>query len=190
MVRTRFWAAALLLVVASSCSSKSETEPGSSGESGRYKAPPPMTIDSAKSYKAAVLTSKGTIELSLDAKAAPITVNNFVFLARERYYDGLVFHRVEPGFVVQGGDPSGTGSGGPGYTIADEPSPLLHEIGALGMAKSTAPNSAGSQFYITLSAQPSLDGRYTVFGKVAAGLDVAQKIARGDVIQRITITEN
>ncbi|MBX3187503.1 MAG: peptidylprolyl isomerase [Labilithrix sp.] len=178
-----------LCLLAVSCSSKGDGA-GSSGEPGRYASAPPMTLDAAKTYKATLLTSKGTIELTLDAKAAPVTVNSFVFLARDRYYDGLVFHRVEAGFVIQGGDPTGTGSGGPGYTIADEANGLLHDVGAVGMAKSAAPNSAGSQFYITLSPQPSLDGRYTVFGKVASGLDVAQKIAKGDAIERITITEN
>ena len=162
---------------------------GASGAPGRYSQAPAMTIDSAKTYTATIVTSKGTIELSPDAKAAPITVNNFVFLARDRYYDGLTFHRVEAGFVIQGGDPEGTGAGGPGYTIPDEASGLKHGDGALAMAKTAAPNSAGSQFYITLGAQPSLDARYTVFGQVTGGKDVAPKIARGDTITSVTITE-
>src|SRR5690606_37348663 len=116
------------------------------------------------------------IELSLDAKAAPVTVNNFVFLARDRFYDGLTFHRVEAGFVIQGGDPAGDGSGGPGYSIPDEASALRHVDGALAMAKSARPDSAGSQFYITLGAQPDLDDRYTVFGAVTSGKDVARAI--------------
>lgn len=148
-----------------------------------------MTIDTSKSYKASIITAKGTMEVTLDAKAAPVTVNNFVFLAKDRFYDGLTFHRVEPGFVIQGGDPNGDGSGGPGYTIADEQSGLLHDEGAIAMAKSSAPNSAGSQFYVTLGAQHDLDGRYTVFGKVTAGNDVPAKIGVGDVITRITIAE-
>lgn len=161
----------------------------SSGNGKSWSSPPAMSIDSAKSYSATMVTSKGTIELSLDAKAAPITVNNFVFLAREKYYDGLQFHRVEPGFVIQGGDPQGTGNGGPGYTILDEKSALKHVDGALAMAKSREPNSAGSQFYITLGPQESLDGNYTVFGLVTAGRDVASKIVVGDKIVSVAITE-
>ena len=148
-----------------------------------------MSIDTAKTYSATMVTSKGTIELSLDAKAAPITVNNFVFLARDKYYDGLSFHRVEPGFVIQGGDPDGNGTGGPGYSIPDEASGLSHIDGALAMAKSSTPNSAGSQFYITLGPQTALDGRYTVFGAVTAGKEIASQIAIGDEIKSITITE-
>ena len=148
-----------------------------------------MTIDVNKSYKATIVTAKGTMEIALNAKAAPVTVNNFVFLAKDRFYDGLTFHRVEPGFVIQGGDPNGDGSGGPGYTIADEQSGLLHEDGVIAMAKTEAPNSAGSQFYVTLGAQSFLDGKYTVFGKLTSGKDVPGKIAAGDVITRITISE-
>jgi peptidyl-prolyl cis-trans isomerase B (cyclophilin B) len=179
-----------LLVTCSSaaCSSSSAKEP-SGNEPGKYAAPPAMTIDTSKAYKATIVTAKGTMEIALDAKAAPVTVNNFVFLAKDRFYDGLTFHRVEPGFVIQGGDPSGDGSGGPGYTIADEASGLQHEDGVIAMAKASSPNSAGSQFYVTLGAQHDLDGRYTVFGKLTSGQDVPAKIAVGDVITRITITE-
>jgi peptidyl-prolyl cis-trans isomerase B (cyclophilin B) len=163
---------------------------GAAPEPGKYASAPAQTLDPTKAYAATVMTAKGTIELSLDAKAAPITVNNFVFLARDRFYDGLTFHRVVAGFVIQGGDPNGDGTGGPGYTIPDEASGLLHVEGALAMAKSSTPNSAGSQFYVTLAAQPSLDGNYTVFGKVTAGLDVVKSIAVGDIINRVTITES
>jgi len=184
---------AALTVVASGCASSSGAS-SSSGDDGapsggRYSAPPAMTIDKAKTYRATIVTARGNVELSLDAKAAPVTVNNFVFLARDHFYDGLRFHRVVPDFVVQTGDPAGDGSGGPGYTIADEASPLRHDTGALGMAKSSAPNSAGSQFYVTLSPQPSLDGRYTVFGRVLAGMEVVGAIAQGDVVTTVTITE-
>jgi peptidyl-prolyl cis-trans isomerase B (cyclophilin B) len=148
-----------------------------------------MSIDAAKTYTATMVTSKGTIEMSLDAKAAPITVNNFVFLAREKFYDGLTFHRVEPGFVIQGGDPEGSGAGGPGYTIQDEKTGLKHVDGALAMAKTSAPNSAGSQFYITLGVQSALDANYTVFGLVTGGKEVAGKITKGDKITSVTITE-
>jgi len=187
MVRRALLALALVLVACSSEPSPTWSEP-STPPVGRYTAPPPMSIDTAKSYTATIVTAKGTMVIALDAKAAPATVNNFVFLARERFYDGLGFHRVEPGFVIQGGDPKGDGTGGPGYAIADEASPLLHDDGAIGMAKS-GPNSAGSQFYITLGPQHGLDGGYTVFGKLTAGAEIARAIARGDEITSVTITE-
>jgi peptidyl-prolyl cis-trans isomerase B (cyclophilin B) len=170
------------------CSSSASKEP-SGNEPGKYAAPPAMSIDTNKTYTATIVTAKGTMEVALNAKAAPQTVNNFVFLAKDRFYDGLTFHRVEAGFVIQGGDPNGDGSGGPGYTIADEQSGLLHEDGAIAMAKTDAPNSAGSQFYVTLGSQPHLDGKYTVFGKLTGGQDVPAKIVPGDVITRVTIRE-
>jgi cyclophilin family peptidyl-prolyl cis-trans isomerase len=148
----------------------------SGATSKTYAAPPPRIISKNKSYIATITTEKGDIRVQLDPKAAPITVNNFVFLACERFYDGLTFHRVLPGFVVQGGDPKGDGTGGPGYTIVDEKSDLKHEEGVIAMAKSAVPNSAGSQFYITLAPQPSLDGGYTVFGKVISGMEVVKQI--------------
>ncbi len=188
MLRLVHVLALVALLASGGCSTSSSREP-SGGEPGRYAAPPAMTIDAAKTYTATITTAKGDIVVTLDAKAAPRTVNNFVFLARDRFYDGLAFHRVEPGFVIQGGDPNGDGTGGPGYTIADEASGLLHVDGAIAMAKSARPDSAGSQFYITLGAQPDLDGRYTVFGKVTSGRDVAGRIAKGDLITRITITD-
>lgn len=148
-----------------------------------------MMIDTAKTYAATITTPKGKIELELDPKAAPLTVNNFVFLARFGFYDGLAFHRVESAFVIQGGDPAGNGTGGPGYTIPDEPSRLLHVDGALAMGKSSRPDSAGSQFYITIGAQPDLDGRYTVFGHVTAGLDIVRTIRVGDAITSVVVVE-
>ncbi|MBX3221089.1 MAG: peptidylprolyl isomerase [Labilithrix sp.] len=178
----------VVLGALAACSSTGSSG-GDTTPPGRYTQAPAMTIDTSKTYAATMVTSKGTIELSLDAKAAPATVNNFVFLAREKFYDGLTFHRVEPSFVIQGGDPNGNGSGGPGYRIPDEASGLLHVDGALAMAKSAAPNSAGSQFYITLGPQTDLDGRYTVFGAVTNGKNVASIIAVGDVITSVTITE-
>lgn len=155
----------------------------------QYATPPAMQIDPSKTYVATITTPRGVITVQLDPRAAPVTVNNFVFLAREGFYDGLTFHRVEPGFVIQGGDPRGDGTGGPGYTIPDEKSPLKHEEGAIAMAKSALPNSAGSQFYITLAPQPALDGNYTVFGKVIEGMNVVKQIQRGDRITRVTIEE-
>jgi cyclophilin family peptidyl-prolyl cis-trans isomerase len=183
----RFLCVAALVV--GGCSSTSSGSSGATPSGDRYSSEPAMTIDPAKTYAATLVTSKGTIELSLDPKAAPHTVNNFVFLAREKYYDGLTFHRVEPNFVIQGGDPSGDGTGGPGYTIPDEVNSLKHVDGALAMAKKRTPNSAGSQFYITLGSQPSLDGNYTVFGSVTSGLENVKKIVIGDTITSITVTE-
>ena len=158
-----------------------------------YSEPPAMQIDAGKSYVATISTAKGDIVVQLDAIAAPQTVNNFVFLAREGFYDGLTFHRVEPGFVIQGGDPAGTGSGGPGYTVPAEIQ-LPHVEGAIAMARrgdqvNPARASSGSQFYITLAPTPFLDGGYTAFGHVIDGMDSVQSIAVGDVIETITITE-
>lgn len=154
-------------------------------------APPPMTIDVTKKYIATIHTSKGDIKVELDPSEAPETVNNFVYLSLNGFYDGLTFHRVVPNFVIQGGDPLGNGTGGPGYTIPPEIK-LKHVDGAIAMARTSGPAdstpSSGSQFYITIGAQPNLDGQYTVFGHVISGLDVVRKIAVGDVIQRVDIS--
>ena len=157
-----------------------------------FKAPPQMTIDAKKTPVATLTTSKGNIVVSLDASAAPQTVNNFVFLANQGFYDGLKFHRVVPNFVIQGGDPTGTGGGGPGYTIPAEIK-LPHVEGAIAMARTSDDvnpkrDSSGSQFYITLAPQAGLDGQYTAFGKVTSGMDVVKKITVGDVIQKIVIS--
>ncbi len=156
-----------------------------------YSAPPEMQIDVSRKYTATIATAKGDIVVQLDAGAAPLTVNNFVFLAQQGFYDGLTFHRVEPGFVIQGGDPLGTGAGGPGYTVPAEIG-LPHIEGAIATARQgdqVNPDraSSGSQFYITLAPTPQLDGAYTVFGHVVAGMDVVHSIAIGDVIEKITI---
>lgn len=152
---------------------------------------PPMTIDVTHKYLATIHTAKGEIQVELDPSAAPQTVNNFVYLATNGFYDGLTFHRVEPNFVIQGGDPLGNGSGGPGYNIPPEIK-LTHVDGAIAMARQSGPAdstpSSGSQFYITIGAQPNLDQQYTVFGKTVKGLDIVKQIAVGDVIQRIDIT--
>lgn len=156
----------------------------------QYEKAPDMMIDPAASYVAVIKTSKGDIRVQLDAAKAPQTVNSFVFLARDGYYDGVTFHRVIPGFVAQAGDPTGTGAGGPGYTIPDEQNDLKHEAGVIAMAKPgdpatglPQPNSAGSQWYITYAPQPSLDGNYTVFGKVIAGMDVLAQLTPRDPSQ-------
>lgn len=142
-----------------------------------------MTIDSNKTYTATVKTEVGDVKIELFAKDAPQTVNSFVFLARDGFYDGLTFHRVIPGFVAQGGDPKGDGSGGPGYNVKDEVNSHKFVDGAVGMAKTSLrnsadpqPNSAGSQFFIDYAPQPNLDRKYTVFGQLIEGRDVLDKI--------------
>lgn len=143
-----------------------------------------------KSPKAVIeMATGGKIVIDLYEKDAPGTVANFVKLTKQGYYDGLTFHRVVPGFVAQGGDPKGNGTGGPGYTIKDEVNSRKHLTGTLAMAKTAAPNSAGSQFYITLAPQPALDRDYTVFGQVMEGMDVVMKIKIGDVMKKVTIIE-
>lgn len=156
----------------------------------RYDNAPEMTIDKAKSFVATFKTSKGDIVVDLFAKDTPLTVNNFVFLARDKFYDGTVFHRVIADFMVQGGDPEGTGRGGPGYRFADETrgNPHKHERGVLSMANA-GPNTNGSQFFITHVETPWLDGKHTVFGKVTKGLEVVDAIKQGDKLLSVTIEE-
>jgi cyclophilin family peptidyl-prolyl cis-trans isomerase len=156
-----------------------------------FSSVPPMIIDPSKSYKATIQTVKGDIVCELYANEAPQTVNNFVYLTQAGFYNGLTFHRVVAGFVIQGGDPLGNGTGGPGYTVPAEIG-LPHLKGALATARlSDQVNperaSSGSQFYITLDKVPHLDGGYTVFGQVIAGIEVVESIAVGDVIQEIAI---
>ncbi len=153
---------------------------GATSRNNKYKAPPPLTIDKAKKYTATIVTNMGTMKIELFADTAPTTVNNFVFLANDHFYDGLSFHRVVAGFVIQGGDPTGTGTGGPGYKFADEPVPATrnYEKGTLAMANS-GPNTNGSQFFFcadNLSAKGTLPRQYTIFGKVSEGLDVLDNI--------------
>ena len=153
-----------------------------------YSAPPPMTIDTSKQYTATIETEKGDLVLELFASDVPITVNNFVFLAREGFYDGLTFHRVVADFVVQGGCPIGDGTGGPGYQFGDEITEHTHVAGALSMANS-GPNTNGSQFFITYTPQHHLNGHHSVFGQLVEGTDVLGRIEQGDVMIRITIEE-
>ena len=156
----------------------------------QWKTPPEMTIDPKKVYKATIDTPRGKIVVDLYPEHAPKTVNNFVFLAKEGFYDGVKFHRVIANFVIQGGDPTGTGSGGPGYRFEDEVknNPLKNERGMLSMANA-GPGTNGSQFFILHSAQPHLNGKHTVFGKVVSGLDVVDAIRQGDVMTTVTISE-
>ncbi len=156
----------------------------------QWSKPPAMEIDTKKSYVVHMETNKGTIEITLYPQHAPQTVNNFVFLARQGFYDGVSFHRVISNFVVQGGDPTGTGRGGPGYRFGDEVkgNPLKHKTGVLSMANA-GPNTNGSQFFITHSPQPYLDGKHTVFGKVTKGMNVVNAIRQGDEMVKVTVIE-
>ncbi len=156
----------------------------------KYTAAPAMSIDAKKKYTATFDTTKGTIVVDLFADRAPVTVNNFVVLAKDGFYDGLVFHRVIADFMVQGGDPTGTGRGDPGYKWNDEKSALgiKHEVGSLSMANA-GPNTNGSQFFITHIATDWLNGKHAVFGKVTTGQDIVDAIAQGDSIKKLTITE-
>lgn len=156
----------------------------------QWKTAPRLEIDVEKKYFIEMLTNKGTIEIELFPNYAPITVNNFIFLSRQGFYNGVKFHRVIDNFVIQGGDPTGTGSGGPGYRFQDEfkNNPLKHLTGVLSMANA-GPNTNGSQFFITHSPQPHLDGKHTVFGKVTGGMAVVNTIRQGDHIISISVTE-
>lgn len=173
-----------------------------------YSGPPEMTIDTSKQYFAVIETEKGDIRLELFADQAPQTVNNFVFLARDGFYDGLTFYRVMEGFVAQAGDPTCrgtaevtcTGTGGPGYQLPKEENGLSHDAGAVAMAAPQAGEElSGSQFYITYTSEPSLDGRDTVFGRVDQGMDVAESLTPrnprdpnappGDKILSVTVEE-
>jgi cyclophilin family peptidyl-prolyl cis-trans isomerase len=174
---------------------------GSSPKQQRFDTAPPMIIDPAKQYTAEMVTSKGTMTIALDPAGAPKTVNNFVFLARYHYFDGIHFHRVIPGFVLQGGDPEGSGRGGPGYRFEDElPKPGRYEVGSLAMANA-GPNTNGSQFFVISGPDGvRLPPQYSLFGKVVKGLDTVASIdaigSRGGtpaervVIESVTITES
>lgn len=195
----------IMLLLAFGCSAKSSSDenPSSDGNSSsqikQYSEPPQMMIDVNKQYIAVIKTEKGDITAELFAADAPKTVNNFVFLAREGFYDGTTFHRVIPGFMAQGGDPTGTGRGGPGYKFEDEFSARKHTTGALSMANSGL-NTNGSQFFICYSPQPALDGRHSVFGQVIEGMDILNRLTprdpntfpefKGDTIITITIEES
>src|SRR5579875_138128 len=159
--------------------------------SKQYSAPPPMTIDVNKTYVAHLETSRGEIVVELFPKEAPKTVNNFVFLARDGFYDGTIFHRVIQNFMIQGGDPSGTGRGGPGYRFEDEikGNPHKHRVGALSMANA-GPNTNGSQFFITHVVTEWLDGKHTVFGQVRSGQEVVNAIQQGDQLRSVRIVES
>ncbi len=167
----------------------------------QYSSPPPMTIDPAKKYTATIETTEGTITAELYPKDAPQHVNSFVFLSKEGFYEGVIFHRVIPGFMIQGGDPTGTGTGGPGYKVKAEFNSRKHTRGVLSAARSSDPNSAGSQFFVMHDEAPHLNGQYSAFGAVTSGIEVVDKIVnapkdRNDrpknpaSIKKITIQES
>jgi cyclophilin family peptidyl-prolyl cis-trans isomerase len=174
---------------------------GSSPKRQTFPSAPPMLVDASRRYAAEMVTSKGAITIALDPIGAPATTNNFVFLARWHYFDGIAFHRVIPGFVLQGGDPTGSGTGGPGYRFADElPKPGRYELGSLAMANA-GPDTNGSQFFIISGPQGvALPPKYSLFGKVVSGLDVVAAIdaigtssgkpAERVVIETVTIAES
>jgi peptidylprolyl isomerase len=174
---------------------------GSSPQRQKFDGAPPMIIDPARTYNATMVTSHGTMEILLDPLAAPQTVNSFVFLARWHYYDGVILHRIIPGFVLQGGDPTGSGAGGPGYRFNDElPKPGRYELGSFAMANA-GPNTNGSQFFIISGPDGMrLPPQYSLFGKVMKGIDVVTSIdalgtASGKprervVIESVTIAES
>lgn len=191
----------VLAVFAWGCTDKPNAQSGGGGATptihvvgadtppkAKYTAAP--AVGDVKEYEklqAVVETEKGNFFVEFFPKDAPKTVASFVKLSRDGFYDGLTFHRVEPGFVVQGGDPTGTGAGGPGYTLPAEFNSHKHVRGAVAMARTQDPNSAGSQFYVCLGAAPHLDGQYTIFGNVTKGMENVDKLVRGDRILKIRI---
>ena len=177
----------LVALLLTSCAT-APSEPAQTEKPMSYSAPPPMTIDTNKQYIATIETEKGNLVLELFASDVPVTVNNFVFLAREGFYDDTTFHRVIPDFMAQGGDPTGTGTGGPGYSFADEFTTHTHVTGALSMANA-GPNTNGSQFFITYTPQHHLNNHHSVFGQLTDGMDVLKALKNGDTIIRITIEE-
>ena len=190
----------IVLLMSLALISCGEEAPGQAPEASpkSWSSPPPMTIDTSKQYTATIETEKGNMVVELFAKDVPKTVNNFVFLAREGFYDGSTFHRVIPGFMAQGGDPTGTGMGNAGYRFDDEFTEHKHEVGTLSMANS-GPNTNSAQFFITFAPQHGLDNKHSVFGQLIEGMDVLERLTprnpsenppfTGDKILRITIEE-
>ena len=175
-------ALAILLPILTACTEQEK-------EQMTYTSPPAMTIDKTATYTAIIETEKGDLVCELFAADAPVTVNNFVFLAEEGFYDSTTFHRVIAGFMAQAGDPSATGTGGPGYKFADEFGSHKHGTGTLSMANA-GPGTNGSQFLITYEPQPHLDGKHSVFGQLVEGMDALLQIKQGDVIKTIRIEKS
>lgn len=187
----RAWMAVLAVVTGlliSGCGGGTTVAPDATATASPSPAPTgtPLAIpivNASKEYTATIETERGDLMLELFASDAPMTVSNFVYLARQGFYDDTTFHRVIPGYVAQGGDPTGAGNGGPGYFILDEISDRTHVKGALSMANHGFPDTAGSQFFITYEAQPELDGKYSVFGQLVNGMEVLEQLTPGDVLQ-------
>jgi cyclophilin family peptidyl-prolyl cis-trans isomerase len=199
-VKRGFLSALLLIAIAGCDTGGDATAPSSpSGcDNGivtcmeKRTTPPPTVIDPSKKYSATVHTTRGDFVVALvDPKIAPQTVNNFVYLAQNHFYDNLTFHRVVPGFVVQGGDPLGNGTGGPAYKLPDESNPSKWPRGTIGMASSAA-GVSGSQFFVTTGAAPFLEtsGVYNHFGQISSGMEVVDKIQIGDKMTSIDITSS
>jgi cyclophilin family peptidyl-prolyl cis-trans isomerase len=170
------------------------------GTGKTFSSAPAMTIDKNKQYLATVKMAKGgEFVIQLYADKAPVTVNSFVFLARQKYYDGTTFHRVLEGFMAQGGDPTGTGGGGPGYKFVNEDSDLVFDKPGVAAMANSGRDTNGSQFFVTFAPAPMLNGGYTIFGQVVSGMDVVNGITRrdpgqnpsftGDIMESVTITE-
>lgn len=180
------------LILLSGCNSQISDQPintSSQDKTMNLTFPGVLPADQINNKKAVITTDKGVIEFQLYADKAPKSVSNFIYLVSQKFYDGLTFHRVEPGFVIQGGDPKGDGTGGPGYQFADEPVQGDYKAGTVAMANS-GPNTNGSQFFIDLADLPTLPKQYNLFGQVTSGMDVVSKIAVGDKIQKIEIQNN
>jgi peptidyl-prolyl cis-trans isomerase B (cyclophilin B) len=191
LVKARIAPIALVALLAALVLPGSGPVPPAAAQQPTPSAPKDVAKGGKRVKQTALITMEkgGEIAIELFPEDAPKTVENFVTLAKKGFYDGVTFHRVEPGFVVQGGDPKGNGTGGPGYTIKDEFNKQKHVRGVVAMARTQAPNSAGSQFYITLAPAHFLDGQYTVFGRVTSGMAVVDKIRVGDKMKSVKITE-
>lgn len=192
--RLKIWLGVLVVgtALAMAGCGKRETAQTPSQTSTTTAGEPASSLPPSKvAYATVEVEGRGKFVIELNLEKAPKTAGNFINLAEQGFYNGLTFHRVEPGFVVQGGDPNGNGTGGPGYTIPFEETGLTHEDGAVAMALSPGDkNSGGSQFYICLGPQHQLDGDYAVFGKVIQGMDVVRKIQRYDIMKEVTISYN
>lgn len=189
-----FLALAFLTFGAGCVESESDTlddslETSMSADTPTWTFPGQLPADQLENKHIRITTDKGDIVFELLSDVAPVTVSNFVYLTQGGYYDGLKFHRREDGFVIQGGDPLGNGTGGPGYSIPAEFNAVKHDRGIVAMARSMDPNSAGSQFYITLGPAYFLDNNYTVFGRVLEGMDVVDKIKVGDVMTKVVVED-
>lgn len=172
------------------CGKKEQPKPAAEGASAPEKPAETAVAPGKVAYAVVDVEGRGKFVIELNLEKAPKTAGNFIKLAKEGFYNGLTFHRVVPDFVVQGGDPNGNGTGGPGYTIPFEETGLKHDDGAVAMArKGDDKNSAGSQFYICLGPQHQLDGDYAVFGKVIQGMDVVRKIQQYDIMKEVTISD-